>query len=163
MVEYIKNENPAIIPVNWIPDTDTEYIYIGNNKRYNLSYAHLSHFDGKLIGLSNITATDEAPLDFVFNYDSVIEHSESQDIEDDSLTTAINVLRKIGYRKLALAGFDGFKRSGESSYFNQSDILYEHIDGVYYNNRIGHRISEFRKDMEIIFVTDSIYNEERTD
>lgn len=156
--EYIQRNKAVVIGINWIPDgIEADFVYVGNSKRYNISYTRFMGLRDKLIGLSNIATTQEAPFGYVLNYCNVVSRSDDG-IEDDSLTTAINAFRRVGYRSIALAGFDGFRRQGENSYHNQKDVLYEHIDGIYYNNRIGNRIREFRKDMEIVFVTDSVYD-----
>ena len=61
----------------------------------------------------------------------------------------------------SLAGFDGFSESSDTNYVDKSFDLsksFEYLSAV--NRLLTKKIKEYRKDMNIVFLTDSIYSEE---
>lgn len=156
--EYRISNEATSIAVNFVPEfIKTDFIFFSNPKRYSLMAPFIGGKDIKIIATSNIT-----PISGSFNYNVDFAHfiGESDEIWDNALIILLTLLRKIGVNKVSLAGFDGFRGKVEMNYVNKSfDLLkdYDYLSAV--NRLLTKKIKEYRKEMDIIFLTDSIYEE----
>lgn len=153
--KVVKKYNPIVISTNFVPDgVKTDFVFISNPIRYSLVLPKLANTEVKIIGTSNVTAVDK-PFDYTVRYDSLISQKS---IWDNSLAILLNLLRKIGVGKVALAGFDGFKKNVEENYIDSDFDLskqYSYLSSV--NKCMTKMIRDMRCSMNIEFVTESIY------
>ncbi len=156
---YRRDRNPVTITVNFIPESsDADYVFISNSKRYSLMTPRLMKSKTKIIATSNVTPLKEK-FDYTLNYADLI--SDSDEIWDNALVILLNFLRKIGVKNVSLAGFDGFKEKSEMNYIDGSFDLsknYDYLSAV--NLLLTKKLKEYRKDMKIEFLTESIYEKE---
>ena len=157
--EFIKGKKPITISVNFVPEyIDMDFVFISNPLRYRLVLPEISGKKTKVIGTSNVTPAGR-PFDYTVRYDSLITQGA---IWDNSLAIFLNLIRKIGVMSLTLAGFDGFKDNPEENYVDINFDFskdFEYLSSV--NKSMTVMISDFRKEMNISFLTDSLYDGER--
>lgn len=160
--QYIKDNNPVIISVNFVHDViRADYIYISNAKRYQYWSNNNRFLRAKKILTSNIMTdrTDENAI--VVSYNKLIkcgwEHL------DNSTLMLLRLLDRIGVSEIAIAGFDGYSVAGNgklnyaSKYLELSSAT---INPVELNQEIGDMLADFWKtrthlETEIVFVTQS--------
>jgi hypothetical protein len=109
----------------------------------------------KIISTSNVSSIN-GPFDFCLSYDAYLD--QDQAIMDNSLIMFLHVLMEIGVKQLALAGFDGFAANSGDNYYDEQIDMHatgERLHAV--NVAIQRQIQVFQKDMDITFLTRSIY------
>ena len=108
-----------------------------------------------VIATSNIAAVGDS-FDYVLNYAELID--ENRLIEDNALILLLKTLCICKPACVALAGFDGFgSRINESYYDDVMELStnYGRLSAV--NQAIADRLPEFRTQMELTFLTPSLY------
>ena len=159
ITEYVKEKKPITISVNFVPDyVSLDFVFISNPLRYRLVVPEISGKNTKIIGTSNVTPAGR-PFDYTVRYDSLITQGA---IWDNSLAIFLNLIRKVGVKDLTLAGFDGFKDKPEENYVDVNFDFskdFEYLSSV--NKSMTVMISDFRKEMNITFLTDSLYDGEK--
>lgn len=143
--DFIKEKNPVVISLNFIPKTyKTNYVFCNNNKRYH----NLVVNDEKLIITSNIKSKK---YDFCFNYNKL---TLTSNYGNNSLLMLLKLLSLIKVNEVYIAGADGYRDDRQNYY--SSDIRSYSDHGVDYNREISKLIKSFP--MEIYFVTESEYD-----
>ena len=161
ITNYVKEKKPITISVNFVPKyIELDFVFISNPLRYSLVLPEISGKKTKVIGTSNVTPAGR-PFDYTVRYDSLITQGA---IWDNSLAIFLNLIKKIGVKSLTLAGFDGFRDNPEENYV---DVNFDFSKDSGYlssvNKSMKVMISDFKKDMNITFLTDSLYDGERDD
>ena len=127
---FIEKNRPVVIFTNFIPEyVDTDFIFISNPVRYSLIIPKLSDGREKIIGTSKVTSTGRE-FDYTVRYDSLISKGS---IWDNSLSILLNLLKKIGVKKVSLAGFDGFTKNPADNYIDSDFDLsksYSYLSSV---------------------------------
>lgn len=155
---YIKEESPIVISINFIDELfDIDYLFLSNSKRYVQLATTLSQKKGryKIISTSNVTKTN-GTFDYVLKYSTLID--KDAEVIDNSFVMFLKVLEKVHIRKIALAGFDGYKGTEEPDYIRPG--LEYHFDRQKADSVNQYVIGELIKrknDLEVLFVTDSLY------
>lgn len=160
ITEYIKDNNPIIISVNFIPDEiNCDYLFISNSKRYNMMFNNYGILKNKakIIATSNITSIS-SKFDYILNYEKLLDNDEV--ICDNSLIMLLNMLTSLNIDNVTLSGLDGFSPAGISSYYNEYLELstdFERLKCI--NIKIKERLSEMKEKIDINFLTPSLYND----
>lgn len=156
---YIEKEKPIVVAVNFAPkEYVCDYVFVSNAKRYSrlVDGKNIKNRKFKLILTSNITPLDGV-VDYVLNYSALIE--ESHQSNDNALLLCLSALHKVGGRKATLAGFDGFSK--EADYY---DVSYSFAGNEAYklenNAKIISGLRNLKEDMDIVFLTKSLYQSE---
>ncbi len=156
--KHIREKSPIVISVNFIPEgVEPDYVFISNPLRYSLVLPEISGKKTKVIGTSNVTPAGR-PFDYTVRYDSLITQGA---IWDNSLAIILNLLRKIGAKDMTLAGFDGFKNNPEENYVDPNFDFskdYNYLTSV--NKSMSVLISDYRKELNVTFLTESLYDGE---
>ena len=154
---HIAKKRPVVIGINFLPEkVRTDYVFIRNPKRYGQMIPRLDR-NVKVIATSNVTPISE-PFDYMIGYDRLI--TETDELWDNTLVLFLNLLRTIGTGTISLAGFDGFKESVEKNYVDKSFDLNKGFGYLSTLNRLlTKKIKEYRKDMNIEFITRSMYED----
>lgn len=146
------------ISVNFIPeDIPVDMAFISNMKRFR-NIHELSGYSAKniqVIVTSNIHTEGSRDVTVV-DYASFI--NSEQCISDNAGLMCMNLLKKIGAAKLLLAGFDGFGDNQLENYYDASlgmDVEAERLRLM--NTATAAKISQLRTQMEIEFLTESVY------
>lgn len=162
--DYIAQNKPIVIALNFIPrnfSEDIAYLFLTNSKRYaQMASALTKNTALPVIATSNITGTNGA-FPFVLNYEAWIDRET--EIPDNSLIMLLKILRAVGVRQAALAGFDGYSKQ-EVNYYNMDmEYSFAREKASYLNRYARTMIGQIRKDMAVEFVTASRYqNDEKT-
>ena len=153
---YIKENKPLIISVNYISSYNQDYIFLTNSKRYVQLATALSQEKHKIIATSNVTKTGNNSFDYILNYGNLID--TKTDIIDNSLAMIIRMLMKVGCKKVTLAGFDGY--SIEKANYIDEIMEYSFIKQKheYLNNYMKQFIRSNKDKINFIFLTKTLYN-----
>ena len=160
---FIKKEQPVVIGVNAICDGYAyDYLFFVNNARCD--YAKNVHgktfAETKKILLSSIK-TEGAEGELILNFNRAIKRGWPH--FDNAVISALRLLNSIGAKKVAIAGFDGFRHAYNESYADPSlptlnpdnrwDELNVEISAIFEDV-----LSSTRGSMEISFVTESLFD-----
>lgn len=156
--EYISKNNPVVIAVNFYPKhIKCDYIFISNSKRYDLITLEHKNYnsDIKIVVTSN-TIKENSSYDYALNYNNLIDENEI--IRENGLIMLLNGMDMHGVNKVTLAGCDGFSEKGLSSYYSEYLELSEDYEQlIKINANVKERIQKMKENMEISFLTSSIY------
>lgn len=156
--DYISQNNPTVISINYIPNSITmDYLFLTNSKRYAqmaTKLAEASYKDLKTIATSNVTKTSGC-FNYVLNYSTLID--PTTDIPDNSLIMLLKTLEKVGVKHITMAGFDGYSDS-EMNYFN-TNMEYSFVKekAQYLNNYVNDFLRDYTRNNSIEFITHSKY------
>ena len=158
---FVAKNEPVIISVNYLPEEVTaDCVFITNPKRYHdmtLALKEERNAGVKTLATSNVTCRN-GKFDFVINRAALLEKDEK--IIDNSFLMLIKFLNGIGIKEVYCAGFDGY--SDKESNYNNPEMEYSFIkrEAFSLNSHMKASIAEYRKSMDIIFVTYSAYDAE---
>lgn len=156
--QYIHESQPVVISINFVADEPSAYAFFGNQKRYaRLSYKRAGR---SVIVSSNVKSDNKN--DIVVNYHSLINRGYKY--FENSTIMLLNLLRRIGSRKVTIAGFDGFSELTNKNYSDSSFQNDRHIrEFETMNKEIASMYNEIRETMypecEFVLLTPSLYEE----
>lgn len=146
-------KNCVVIAVTFVPDLiESDYVFLSNLKRYSTTF-NPTHKQINLIHTSNIKVEETEKM--VVNYSSLL--NEEDVIRDNTSAMLLNLLSRLNPVTVYLAGLDGYKLNGDNYYQNRLKLQ----TGDYYkelNEAMIDKIKSARQDLEIEFVTPSLYN-----
>lgn len=152
ILEYIASNDVVVLAINTIhQNIPADYVFISNRKRYTRFCELFSNSTTPLICTSYIRPDTKEV--YYINYADYL--CEDPNIESNAGMMALNLLLKLGVRRLILAGFDGFGFGQHAS-----DTLPDAMTNVEWN-RLNHSISEhiskICKTVDTKFLTKSNY------
>lgn len=159
--KYMDEEKPVTISINYLPASiQADCVFITNPKRYHdmtLPLQEKKNAGVKTLATTNVTCRNGS-FDFVINRAPLLEKDES--IIDNSFLMMVKFLHGIGIRELYCAGFDGY--SDKENNYSNPDMEYAFVrrEAVNLNRHMKKSIAEYRKSMEIRFITYSAYDAE---
>lgn len=156
ITRYISEKNPVVFSVNHIPQfIKYDKLFISNIKRFKKIKKTAEQFKDKLICTSNIsTMYDVCKV----NYSDYLNDNDI--ISDNAGLMLINLLKKIGVKTVALAGFDGFVYSDAKNYYNEKMInTPEHERQEILNEAVSDYFKKASKTLDIDFITPTIYKD----
>lgn len=154
---YTMQNEPFVISVNFYDENKNTAAFFGNQKRYNNT-----HNQGQLtIITSNVKTDDEKVI--TVNYEGLINREDAY--FDNSTIMLLNLLRKLEVKKLAIAGFDGFKQGDKGNYMQGTqDIKRHETEYENINKALASMFGKFVKTVagkcEIKFITPSMFKKE---
>jgi 4-hydroxy 2-oxovalerate aldolase len=151
--DFVKENNPIIISLNFISDTiKADYVFSSNMRRYY----KLQHAQGiKKIITSNINDAEE--YDYMVNFSSFV--SEKPEIVDNSGIMLINLFLSLGIKELFIAGLDGYDANAPRNYVNSGlEYAFSPTMMTLRNKLISEDIKAISKNIKIHFLTKSCYN-----
>lgn len=155
---YIKKESPVVISINFIDEMfDIDYLFLSNSKRYVQLATTLSQKKGKykVISTSNVTKTN-GTFDYVLKYSDLID--KDAEVIDNSFVMFLKVLEKIDIHQIALAGFDGYRGTGEPDYIRTGmEYHFDRQKAESVNQYVAGELNKRKNNFEALFVTDSLY------
>ena len=154
---FIREKNAITISVNFATlQFRSEYVFLSNAKRYTAwtDMFNMLPETCRLIVTTNVNAFDRKP-DFVINYSSLLKRNECGD--DNAVLLCMQLLRRLGIKKVYLAGFDGFTGENHDYYdisysFAGNDKLLAHSNQI-----IRQGIKAASNEIEVEFITPSLY------
>ena len=159
---YIERERPVVFALNFLPkglEERVDYVFLTNAKRYAQMAAALTEREGALtiIATSNVTKT-QGKFAYVLNYGALID--PATEIPDNSLIMLLRALRAVGAERVALAGFDGYRADEMNYYKTNIEYSFAREKADYLNGYAKAYLRETAKDLPVVFVTPSRYEEE---
>ncbi len=159
IVKFINENNPFVISVNFIPDSiKINAMFISNFKRFDSITEIISEKSDSttLITTSNIT-NSWGYSSLVVNYSDLL--IDDPTISDNAGLMLINLLNRLSFNEVYLAGFDGFSLNKSFNYFSTEIINNSEIEELIKKNKsITNYLNIINKNMVINFVTKSVYN-----
>lgn len=157
--EFIDNNFPIIVSVNFIPDDYLpDYIFCTNERRAT-EIEQKGIDDGvRLIISSNIAKNLESSLraNYVVNYSSLLNNYN--EVRDNATLMLFELLIKINVTRVYIAGFDGYSSDITRNYADKKILLFENDDYKYIRNKmISEYLVDRQKTININFLTPSIY------
>ncbi|WP_406538411.1 aldolase catalytic domain-containing protein [Fibrobacter sp.] len=159
--KFVADEKPVIISVNYLPkEVTSDCVFITNPKRYHdmtLSLKEDRHTNVKTLATTNVTCRN-GQFDFVINRAPLLEKDEK--IIDNSFLMLIKFLSNIGIKEVHCAGFDGY--SDKENNYNNPEMEYDFVkrEAVSLNSHMKASIADYRKTMNVTFITYSAYDAE---
>lgn len=159
--KFVAEERPAIISINYLPtEVTSDCVFITNPKRYHdmtLSLKEERHADVKKLATTNVTCRN-GQFDFIINRAPLLEKDEK--IIDNSFLMLIKFLNIIGVKEVYCAGFDGY--SDKENNYNNPEMEYDFVkrEAVSLNSHMKASIADYRRTMDITFITYSAYDAE---
>lgn len=153
--KFVKNSNPVIISINYVPSyLKPDYVFISNAKRYVQLATTLSNENYPIIATSNVTSSN-GEFEYVLNISSLLDRKAK--IIDNSLIMLLKAFEKMSIDNVMLAGFDGYSKE-TANYFRNS-MEYEFIKGMedYLNEYTTNYLDSVKDKIKIEFLTDSKY------
>ena len=158
---FVAENRTVIISINYLPsEVTTDCVFITNPKRYHdmtLPLREERHAAVKKLATTNVTCRN-GQFDFVINRAPLLEKDEK--IIDNSFLMLIKFLNRIGMKEVYCAGFDGY--SDRESNYNNPEMEYSFVkrEAFSLNSHMKASIAEYRKSMDIHFITYSAYDAE---
>ena len=150
---FATKENMLTISINFVMNF-SDYIFISNLIRYR--DLELERHD-RCIVTTNIR--DNKAFASV-KYEDLIASTEG--VRDNAGLMAIKLMILLGKEKIYLAGFDGYSHNSEENYAAASKMLITKADVADIMNKgMLAEMRRYKKQIEIEFVTESVYNEEQ--
>ena len=144
------NQN-TVLSINFLPaEFAVDMVFVSNKKRF----ASMNAEDKKVIVTSNILTTSSDSV-WVVDYLSYI--IEDATVVDNAGLMCLNLLQKLGVQHVVLVGFDGFKTTSETFADRSMYIDMEEAQRCHMNKAIARKLIQLRSQMDITFLTDSIY------
>lgn len=162
LCRLIENGDYFTISVNFIPkDIPVDMAFISNMKRFRSVYelAEYSDRNIRVFVTSNINTADSDGVT-VLDFSSYI--NEEQIIADNAGLMCMNLLKKLGVSSILLAGFDGFADNQQENYYNDAMLIDVETERLHrLNAATTAKIVQLRSQMEITFLTNSVYQGDR--
>ncbi len=158
IVSIIEKEHPFIISVNFVPSfLKNITIFWGNKKKYMSAKSDQKSCMNIICSNVNNDASDN---EILVNYHSLIDRGNKY--FDNSTMMLLNLLKRIGVKKIFIAGFDGFDKDKSENYVNgsfQNNRYISHFDEV--NDCIESMMKKYAESVvgkcDIQFITPSKY------
>lgn len=150
--KFIIQKKPIIIATNFIPENiNVQYIFCSNALR--LENIQGKQSEEELLVTSNL-------LEMCGEQETMINYADlsfdEKGICDNSVIMLLKLLKKMDINHVTIAGFDGYQR-GESNYVT-SYMANQHTKGEQENVRIKGYLKQICEQMEIDFLTTSLYH-----
>lgn len=160
VVQFLEIEKPYVVSINYISDTiKTDCVFVTNSYRYQQMVTDLSlekNKSVKILATSNIECRN-GKFDFQVNRAPLLEKNEK--MSDNSFLMLLRLFKHIGIKKVVCAGFDGYSEK-DDNYFNpEMEYTFVKNEAIHLNKHMTAAIEEFRKSMDISFLTYSAYEE----
>ena len=141
---YIAQNNPIVISINFVADEPSAYAFFGNAKRY-------ARLEKKRTGRNVIISSNvkgDSVNDIVINYHSLINRGYRY--FENSTIMLLNLLKRINPSKITIAGFDGFDANSNKNY----------VDSSYQNERHVEEFEILNKELSTMFgdIVETMYS-----
>ena len=157
--EFILNNDPSIISINFIPSTiKPDFCFITNKKRFvQLSTNIAKNADTfKVIATSNVTSSTYT-FDYTIKYSNLLDYNAQ--IIDNSFLMLLKVLKKIGASEVFVAGFDGYAVDNSPNYINPDmEYQFTSAEAADLNQYVIGELDKLSTDFKVNFLTSSYYN-----
>lgn len=148
---FIRKEGPVVFAANFAPaDFEADYIFCSNAMRYDA--LEDKRQESTVLITSNLTDVCEEPN--VLNFADL--SFDEKGICDNCVIMLIKLLIRLKVKQAYVAGFDGYQKEGGN--YVTSYMASQYTKGMEENIRNRAYLENLRKQVEIVFLTDSLYN-----
>lgn len=141
---YIVNNNPVIINVNFIHDEiRSDFLYFSNVRRYKYWKKDERFNEYNKIITSNIKQTAENKKEHIIAFNKLIKCG--WDNLDNSMILLLRLVDQLSIKSIAIAGFDGFNYdNGDSNNYISRDMEVSYLKDDFIN--VNAEIADMLKD-----------------
>lgn len=148
---FISGKKPVVISANFVPEFyKQDYTFYSNAMRY-------SAIEDKT-NITNLLVTSNlmeiCSAENVLNYADLCFDDKGK--SDNCVIMLMRLLIRLGKKQVYVAGFDGYQT--ETCNYISSYMASQHTKGVEENIKNTMYVSDIRKKMDIIFLTQSLYD-----
>lgn len=148
---FIREETPVVIAANFIPvDYQADYIFCSNAMRYDALKEKKQ--DSTVLVTSNLM--DVCEERDMLNYADL--SFDEKGICDNCVIMLMKLLIRLKVERICVAGFDGYQKGGDN--YVTSYMASQHTKGMEENIRNRAYVENIRKQIEVVFLTESLYN-----
>lgn len=152
---FIEADSPVIISINSVfQDFPGDYVFVSNLKR--LYALDIERLNVPVICTSNLPNVLQNGL--YVDYSALCDQDDEE--SDNSGVMLIRLMKRIGMRRVYIAGFDGFSRESRDNYFDEKMVnsaVPESAEKK--NSSIAKQIQIIMREMDIVSLTPSRYFE----
>lgn len=156
---FVEARAPMILSINYLPvEVTADCVFITNPRRYHdmaLALMEPRHAGVKKLATTNVTCRN-GRFDFVIHRAPLLEKHEN--IVDNSFLMLLRFLRGIGIRQVYCAGFDGYSDRENNYSFPEMEYPFIRREAAQLNSHMKAAIAEYRRSMDITFITYSAYD-----
>ena len=149
--DFIKNENPYVISLNFIPKAfNINLAFVSNIKRFT----SLEKINKPILITSNIENKPDGA--FMINYSSYLNNSK---MYDNAALMVLKLFVHIKVTEIYIAGLDGFSNIQTENYVSDeliNNAKESEIDER--NNIMSQELSKFKNKIKLNFLTKTLYN-----
>lgn len=157
VLEFIEKADPYIISINYIPKGFAiDCVFVTNSKRYREMVLELPKASPKTLATTNVECRN-GRFDFVVHRAPLLE--EAEEIMDNSFMMLVKLLLRMGVKRIFCAGFDGYSDKEDNYHDPAMEYIFVKKEASHLNYYMRRRIAEFRKAMDIEFITFSAYDQ----
>ena len=157
--QYIRENSPIIIGINWMPEIyDCDYVFFSNRRRYEYSREkNREKFDNQnKIILSNLNISSKKNT-LTVNYNRLLRRNWKH--YENSLFLCLRLLNQLDVTDIAIAGFDGLGAGGNYSDENYESMFTEE-ERKEFNKELVEMMEDYlrisKERVSVTFVTKSI-------
>ena len=151
ILRFIEEERPLVISANFVSDIYiSDYVFCSNAMRYD--DIEEEHEHKNFLITSNLLDVCEEKN--VLNY-AELSFDEKGNC-DNCVIMLLKLMSQLEVPRVWIAGFDGY-RENEDNYISL-DMVSQHTKGQEENIRIRKYVEDIRKQIQIVFLTDSLYD-----
>lgn len=148
---FIQKENPIIISANFFSeDYEQDYIFFSNAMRYDA--LNKKKQDGIILITSNLM--DVCEEHNILNYSELCFDEKGSN--DNCVIMLMKLMIRLQVETVYVAGFDGYQEDGGD--YVISYMVSRHTKGNEVNIRNRRYVEDIRKQLNIEFLTDSLYD-----
>jgi len=156
---FIKEKSPIVVSANFFSrEYACDYIMVSNAKRFGQMVYYLKKGLGKnrIITTTNVSGVD-TKVDYTLNAEAL--KFEPEVIRFNSALIMIKVLASFGYKRVWLAGFDGYATgtTHKNAYLAQDFAFDKPVQGEAINAAVNEALTELKHKIEINLLTPSVY------
>lgn len=152
--DYINKTKPLIIAVNHIPQYyDSKYYFFSNQKRFDKFSMDIKK--DQIIVTTNIKVNSSCKKCKVVDYHDLVLMTSNKN--DNVTIMLLNLLIRQGIKEVSIAGFDGYKFDNNNYSYQEYDRIIDKVELEKQNQNIITSLKEITPEMNIKFITDSIY------
>ncbi len=159
---YIARENPVVLSANFVPEGyAADYVFCCNAMRFETILGRKQ--TPKLIVTSNLLemCTEENVCGReILGINYVDLSFDGKEVVDNSVIMLIRLLKKLDVTRVSLAGFDGYRVDHSTNYVADY-MASQHTKGEEENRKIRGYMGQLQGQMEIQYLTKSLYVQEK--
>lgn len=156
--EYIKDNNPTVISINFIPDDfNVDYVFLSNPRRYIRLAKDLKEEINSMVSViatSNVTRV-EGDFDYTLTNEPLLD--QNAEIIDNSFIMLLKVLIDKNVRQISCAGLDGYSQTGDNYIDSNMEYWFARREAEKINTYVRNFVIDAKKQCDINFLTTTYY------